>query len=554
FIDGGHGHCAIPLSQRPAIEAFVDKFLLDKTNVNTEITVHPFPDVDYERWYKWWGTGKPVLPAEPVGTRLWMEAECAVVGSNWQKLNDAAASNGQYIVVNGLNSTAGAPAGADASVVFQFTIDSAANYNVMARLNCPTANDDSYWVKVDGGAFASFNGLTTTGWQWVKLTAANLGVGQHTITIAYREDGAQMDKLLLTTSGTIPKDLGTVASNCTDGVPVITPNQVFSVSETFANDSTFGTVLATDPDGATDFQNWKIVGGSGAGAFTIDLATGKLIMKDNTLLDFESATRSYTLELTVTDGYHKSLPETITIQLTNANDNAPAVTPSMTFALDGGSCNTLAGNVTAADADDTNEPGFTTFQNWQITGGNGSGIFAIDPATGKITIAHPSSIDFSRTSYTLKVTVSDGDMTSTEQDVTITIAKKIKVCHKNKNVLSIGKMDVPDHLAHGDCIGSCGTAPAITNRTAATIAPDAAAETTIRVYPNPSTGIVNITLGANLHNTRKIEVVDISGKTVMQLNVGKAPILTIPAGKLRAGTYLVRITGDKTTIQKLVIQ
>ena len=63
YIDSAHGHCVIPAIQRPAIEAFVDKFLLSK-QVNTDITVNPYPMLDYQRWFKWWGTRKAVLPAE----------------------------------------------------------------------------------------------------------------------------------------------------------------------------------------------------------------------------------------------------------------------------------------------------------------------------------------------------------------------------------------------------------------------------------------------------------------------------------------------------------
>lgn len=61
YVDGGHGHCAIPAEQRPAVEAFVDKFLLGNTNANTDVMIHPYPDMNYARWYKWWGSGDPVL-------------------------------------------------------------------------------------------------------------------------------------------------------------------------------------------------------------------------------------------------------------------------------------------------------------------------------------------------------------------------------------------------------------------------------------------------------------------------------------------------------------
>lgn len=59
YIDGEHPHCAIPAAEQPAIEAFVDKFLLDKKEVDTNVMIHPYNNVDHESWYKWWGTGKP---------------------------------------------------------------------------------------------------------------------------------------------------------------------------------------------------------------------------------------------------------------------------------------------------------------------------------------------------------------------------------------------------------------------------------------------------------------------------------------------------------------
>ena len=61
FIDK-HGHCQLPESQYPEVEAFVDKFLLGKEDVDTNVTIASmFEDVDYERWIKWWGTGNPTF-------------------------------------------------------------------------------------------------------------------------------------------------------------------------------------------------------------------------------------------------------------------------------------------------------------------------------------------------------------------------------------------------------------------------------------------------------------------------------------------------------------
>lgn len=53
-IEGGHMHCMVPQSQYPEIEAFLDKFLLGKMEVNTHITkAEMFKDVDYMKWMPW---------------------------------------------------------------------------------------------------------------------------------------------------------------------------------------------------------------------------------------------------------------------------------------------------------------------------------------------------------------------------------------------------------------------------------------------------------------------------------------------------------------------
>ena len=203
YIDGGHGHCVIPSSQRPAIEAFVDKFLLDKADVITDVTTNPYPDLDYKRWYNWWGKSKPVFPGEENNIKIWLEAECGNVGGNWEVIKDATASNGSFVMIKtGLNSeTNKAPEdNAINQVIIPFTIEKAGTYNFLAKCIGPSPTDDSYWVKVDQGTFENANGLSGTAWQWGRLTNASLSPGQHTITITYREDGAKLDKILITTS------------------------------------------------------------------------------------------------------------------------------------------------------------------------------------------------------------------------------------------------------------------------------------------------------------------------------------------------------------------
>ncbi|MBO9681981.1 MAG: hypothetical protein J7502_04835 [Flavisolibacter sp.] len=201
YIDGKHGHCAIPTNQRPAIEAFVDKFMLGKTNVNTDtVTVHPYPEIDYKSWYSWWGKGKPAFPNEGNIVKIWLEAECGAMGSGWKIVTDATASNEKY-VVNDSNSTRAVPKdSATNSVVISFTVPRAGSYNVLGKVNGDRAHD-SYYVKVDNAPYVNANNaFGGVGWQWGRLTSANLSAGQHTLTITYREGGAKLDKILITNS------------------------------------------------------------------------------------------------------------------------------------------------------------------------------------------------------------------------------------------------------------------------------------------------------------------------------------------------------------------
>ncbi|MDI3254705.1 MAG: hypothetical protein QJR10_07995 [Bacillota bacterium] len=65
YIDGGHQHCATLPAEAPAITAFVNKFLFGQMNVDTDVEIHPYPSLDYQRWTWWWKNGLLGLPSFP---------------------------------------------------------------------------------------------------------------------------------------------------------------------------------------------------------------------------------------------------------------------------------------------------------------------------------------------------------------------------------------------------------------------------------------------------------------------------------------------------------
>jgi lysophospholipase L1-like esterase len=159
-------------------------------------------------------TGSDTLVYTDNSKTIFFEPECAVVGSDWDILSDPLASNGKYVTVKaGTQSLNQAPTDSGSAVIIPFSVDTAGIFSVFGRVNCPTANDDSYWVKMDDGAFQMDNGLGTSGWEWKKLNDFNLTKGNHTLTIAYREDGAELDKLAVTNSVYAPVGMGEEAEN-----------------------------------------------------------------------------------------------------------------------------------------------------------------------------------------------------------------------------------------------------------------------------------------------------------------------------------------------------
>ncbi len=53
-IEGGHGHCQLPESQYPEVEAFIKRFLLDDNAVDTNVTRAPmFERVHWRKWAPW---------------------------------------------------------------------------------------------------------------------------------------------------------------------------------------------------------------------------------------------------------------------------------------------------------------------------------------------------------------------------------------------------------------------------------------------------------------------------------------------------------------------
>ncbi len=160
------------------------------------------------------------VPVLPRPFSIYLEAECAEVGSVWDTVNNTEASNGQFTEVRGLNNfNISNATGANNRIRFSFSVPKTESYAVYARVRTPSYTDDSFYISTDGGSPQRWNDLHTPGqnnYHWIQLlnTDFALGEGLHTIDFYYREDGAELDKLFVGELGLTPDGLGDDASNC----------------------------------------------------------------------------------------------------------------------------------------------------------------------------------------------------------------------------------------------------------------------------------------------------------------------------------------------------
>lgn len=133
----------------------------------------------------------------PLVDNIAFEAESAVITSPMKIVSDATASGGKYIVTTGYNSTSSAPSSGTA--VLTFTAQGG-TYKVWGRTLFAGGGDNSFWVKVDNGAWVAWNddAAVSPSWKWNLINASlTLTAGTHTISFAYREDNSKLDRIAI---------------------------------------------------------------------------------------------------------------------------------------------------------------------------------------------------------------------------------------------------------------------------------------------------------------------------------------------------------------------
>jgi len=183
--------------------------------------------------------------------------------------------------------------------------------------------------------------------------------------------------------------------------------QSFSLDENSGDNTSVGTVTATDQDG--DELTFSIIAGNINDVFSINPTNGELSVNSSGELDFES-TETFTLTIKAEDT-ELNAEATITVNINDINEGP--VIENQTFDIDENSDNaSFIGTILATDPENDE----LTFS---ITDGNTNDIFEINTTTGEITVKTQEFLNFEwAANYLLTVVATDGEFS---QSVTITI-------------------------------------------------------------------------------------------------------------------------------------
>ncbi|SDM41972.1 Por secretion system C-terminal sorting domain-containing protein [Catalinimonas alkaloidigena] len=158
-------------------------------------------------------SGLVYYDATSTDVRLSFEAECAEVGAHWTTSTSTLTSHGQYAYASSSNYS---PTGqASDRIRFTFEAPQTDHYTVAARFRALGPNRNSFWVRLNGGAWQRWDLPVGSPYQWATLpfSGAELMSGTNHIDVEYREAHTNFDKLVVT-DGSLPTDLGPEATNC----------------------------------------------------------------------------------------------------------------------------------------------------------------------------------------------------------------------------------------------------------------------------------------------------------------------------------------------------
>ncbi|MGH7930493.1 MAG: PKD domain-containing protein, partial [Candidatus Binatia bacterium] len=145
-----------------------------------------------------------VNPQTPQLFTLDVEAESGALIAPMAIQSSGAASGGQFVLVpegSGNNFDA-ATSGGPGQVSFSIDIPQGGKYAVWARALAANGGSDSFYVTSNGTLISEWLVPINADWRWNKVAEVFVGAGTFSLQFRHREDGTQLDSVLLSNDPT----------------------------------------------------------------------------------------------------------------------------------------------------------------------------------------------------------------------------------------------------------------------------------------------------------------------------------------------------------------
>jgi autotransporter-associated beta strand protein/VCBS repeat-containing protein len=395
----------------------------------------------------------------------------------------------------------------------------------------------------DGAQTLTITGVSNAVGGTVSLDSGNSVVN---FTPAANFAGTASFSYTLQDSGPAPNTAtGNVTFTVTgsNDAPVVN-DQTFAVVENSPNGTVVGTLVATDPDAGATLSYFL----SGS-AFAINQTTGVITVADQNQIASSTATPSFTLTATVTDGTAQDTA-VVTINVTPPNA-APVITSTDTATVVENT--TAVKKVTATDAN----AGQTLTFSIVTVADQDSAKFTINPSTGDLSFVSPPNFEAPNDVFgadndnvygvTVRVTDSANPSASVEQTITVTVTDGASVTgpvYVNAawagftNGTSIAD---PDPTVTGEAAAIFGTNAFANVQGGA----EASATKTITLLPGTYPGDARLNAGAVT-----------TGALTFNVPTGEAivsGVLSGPSGVVKTGAGKLFLTGANTYVGDNVI-
>ena len=131
----------------------------------------------------------PSPPPVSDASAMLIEAEDGYLRAPMEIETDANASSGEYIWTT---------TGTGGYAAFNLNIPESGSYFIWGRVLAPHEGANSFFISTDNGSNAVWHIPSSLNWKWDLAASAYFNAGQHTIYVKQRENGTQLDQILIT--------------------------------------------------------------------------------------------------------------------------------------------------------------------------------------------------------------------------------------------------------------------------------------------------------------------------------------------------------------------